>query len=103
MLAVKFQQYGKPIEIDIDPTKTIRGVGFYFDKQFHICGLRLYAENGDYIVNQKWSEINDGSWSTEKVPAGEQIIGMQVNTESMYSYIPRISLLCWKSDRRFKK
>ena len=51
------------ITLDIDPTKVISGVSM---KRWndHLTGLRLFDEDGNYIVDYTWqTTIPTGDWS----------------------------------------
>ena len=52
LLAVTLQKYKNEISIDVDPSRTIRGIGLLIDETSKIGGIRLYDCKGEFIVDR---------------------------------------------------
>ena len=61
------------MEIDLD--RTIRRVGVKV-KGNSIIGLRLVDNNDEVIVEETWSSTRFGTWSTQEIPVGYEVIGL---------------------------
>ena len=73
-------QWDKLYTKEIDTTRTIRYISLRFNDVAYE-GLRLYDESKDFILDLTWHLSPKGEWSElEKIPEGQQIIGMRCNT-----------------------
>ena len=62
-------------------------------------GIRLTDEYGDIIIEETWFETDLSKWVTQKVPKGNDVIGLQCYVEEQT--IRRLRFALWKPDYDF--
>ena len=82
----------KTVKVDI--TREIRQVSMKVWNGFAIVGFRLTDAEENHIVDLNWSGV--GSWTSQDIPMGQEIVGLQCNTSKYPHAIPRIGLMLWR-------
>ena len=70
--------------IEVDFFRDIAEVSMKVGKSSYdsFVGIRLSDSDGYIIVEHIWCESSDNSkWVSQKVPEGQEIVGLQVSTE----------------------
>ena len=59
-------------------------------------GLRLSDGKNNILLDVTWYKNgNEGSWITQNIPSGSEIIGLRCNTSSNESSIMRLGFALW--------
>ena len=82
--------------IPVDHRRTIDQIAMKVGKSGYdsFTGIRLTDNNGDIIVEEVWFETDNSKWVTQKVPEGNDVIGIQCYVEEQT--IRRLRFALWK-------
>ena len=84
--------------IDIDISKSVRKLGLLVSNSNYIFGIKLLDEKNREIIWEEWNGEVPGhiTWKYQKIPEGQEIIGVYGNkTKGGYS-IKQLGFVMWK-------
>ena len=97
MFQTKFGEVMEPTVSIIDQNKVIHKIGLLVSPNNTIRGVRLEAEDGEFIVDHVWFENPRNEWVMQDIPSGQEIIGIygSLTSGNKNAYIQSLGFITW--------